>query len=293
MKSSPTCFNAHPQAKGQFSFALSRPLKPRSYCTQYEDDWSFVHRLMEAEGLFGIWKQGEDGKSHTLTIADRLDSCEPLAPQTVQFSRYGMNSEVDALVHWSSERMLHSALLTTRTYDYKSPSSLANPKGTNVPTVSQELPEQLEVYEYTGPYSYLKQDRGDHLSKVRMEEWESRGKRFYGTGGLRGADAGRWFELTGHPEHDRDAPNKRQFAIIEARWLVENNIPGSSHHANFPHSLQGQLAEAKEEQGSSATGVVHPDGSTGVYFIEIEAQRRSVRFAAHLNIASRSCNCRR
>ncbi|WP_186032153.1 type VI secretion system Vgr family protein [Burkholderia gladioli] len=271
-------FNAHPQAKGQFSFALSRPLKPRSYCTQYEDDWSFVHRLMEAEGLFGIWKQGEDGKSHTLTIADRLDSCEPLAPQTVQFSRYGMNSEVDALVHWSSERMLHSALLTTRTYDYKSPSSLANPKGTNVPTVSQELPEQLEVYEYTGPYSYLKQDRGDHLSKVRMEEWESRGKRFYGTGGLRGADAGRWFELTGHPEHDRDAPNKRQFAIIEARWLVENNIPGSSHHANFPHSLQGQLAEAKEEQGSSATGVVHPDGSTGVYFIEIEAQRRSVPF---------------
>src|ERR1700761_4739689 len=54
-------FNAHSQAKGQFQFKLSTPLPPRSYCTQYEDDWSFVHRLMEAEGLFGIWTQGDDG----------------------------------------------------------------------------------------------------------------------------------------------------------------------------------------------------------------------------------------
>ncbi|MEQ5844274.1 type VI secretion system tip protein VgrG (plasmid) [Paraburkholderia acidicola] len=270
--------NAHSQAKGQFKFALSKPLEPRSYCTQYEDDWSFVHRLMEAEGLFGIWKQAEDGKSHTLTITDRLDTCEPLAPQSVQFSRYGTNSEVNALVHWSSERTLHSALLTTRTFDYKSPSSLVNPKGTSVPTVSQELPEQLEVYEYTGPYTFLKGDRGDHLSKVRMEEWESRAKRFYGTGGLRDADAGRWFELTGHPEHDRDSEDRRQFAIIEATWLIENNIPGSSHHANFPHSLQGELAEAMETRGSSATSVVHPDGSTGVFLVQIETQRKSVPF---------------
>ncbi|MEQ5844343.1 MULTISPECIES: type VI secretion system Vgr family protein [Paraburkholderia] len=271
-------FNAHTQAKGQFKFALSKPLEPRSYCTQYEDDWTFVHRLMEAEGLFGIWKQGDDGKSHTLTITDRLDTCEPLAPQTVQFSRYGTNSEVNALVHWSSERNLHSALLTTRTFDYKSPSSPVNPKGTSVPTVSQELPEQLEVYEYTGPYTFLKSERGDHLSKVRMEEWESRAKRFYGTGGLREADAGRWFELTGHPEHDRDPEDRRRFAIIEATWLIENNIPGSSHHANFPNSLQGQLAEAVETHGSSAASVAHPDGSTGVFLVHIETQRKSVPF---------------
>ncbi|MEQ5839714.1 type VI secretion system tip protein VgrG [Paraburkholderia acidicola] len=270
--------NAHPQAKGQFKFAISKPLELRSYCTQYEDDWSFVHRLMEVEGLYGIWTQAGDGKSHTLTITDRLDTCEPLAPQTVQFSRHSTNNEVDALVHWSSARTLHSAALTTRTFDYKSPSSLVNPKGTSVPTVSQELPEQLEVYEYTGPYSYLKQDRGDHLSKVRMEEWESRAKRFYGTGGLRAADAGRWFELAGHPEHDRDAEDRRQFAIIETVWLIENNLPGSSHHANFPHSLQGELAEATDSQGSNANRVTHPDGSTGVFLVQIETQRKSVPF---------------
>ncbi|MBR8178359.1 type VI secretion system Vgr family protein [Burkholderia ambifaria] len=272
-------FNAHSQAKGQFRFTLSKPLPPRSYCTQYEDDWNFVHRLMETEGLFGIWNQADDGKSHTLTITDRLDTCEALATRTVQFSRYGMNSEVDALVHWSSVRTLHSAALTTRTFDYKSPSSLSNPKATNVPTVSQELPEQLEVYEYTGPYTYLNQDRGDHLTKVRMEEWESRAKRFYGTGGLRGIDAGRWFELTGHPEHDRDFADRRQFAIIETVWLIENNIPGSIHHANFPHSLQGRLAEAVAARGGENASIVsHEDGSKGFFLVEIEAQRKSVPF---------------
>ncbi|WP_071754680.1 type VI secretion system Vgr family protein [Burkholderia ubonensis] len=271
--------NAHSQAKGRFDFALSKPLPPRSYCTQYEDDWNFVHRLMEEEGLFGIWKQADDGKSHTLTITDHLDTCEQLATRSVQFSRYGTNSEVDALVHWSGLRTLHSAALTTRTYDYKHPSALANPKGTNIPTLSHDLPEQLEVYEYTGPYTYFEQDRGDHLTKVRMEEWESRARRFYGTGGIRGIDAGRWFELVGHPEHDRESGERNEFAVIEAVWLIENNLPGSDHHGDLPYSLKDRLAEAKaghEEQPASQ--ITHFDGSEGFFLVEIEAQRKSVPF---------------
>ncbi|KVD12615.1 type VI secretion system Vgr family protein [Burkholderia ubonensis] len=272
-------FNAHLQAKGRFDFALSKPLPPRSYCTQYEDDWNFVHRLMEEEGLFGIWKQADDGKSHTLTITDRLDTCEPLAARSVQFSRYGANSEVDALVHWSGSRTLHSAALTTRTFDYKHPSPLANPKGTNIPTVSHELPEQLEMYEYTGPYTYLEQARGDHLTKVRMEEWESRAKRYYGAGGLRGVDAGRWFELTGHPEHDREASERSEFAVVEVVWLIENNLPGAGHHGDLPHSLKGRLAEARvNHEGQPASRIMHFDGSEGFFHVEIEAQRKSVPF---------------
>ncbi|MFP3502601.1 type VI secretion system Vgr family protein [Burkholderia sp. SIMBA_062] len=272
-------FNAHSQARGRFDFALSKPLPARSYCTQYENDWNFAHRLMEEEGLFTIWKQAEDGKSHTLTITDRLDTCEPLAAQSVQFSRDGTNSEVDALIHWSSERTLHSAALATRTYDYKNPSPLANPKGTHIPTVSHELPAQLEMYEYTGSYTYLEQERGDHLSKVHMEEWESRAKRFYGTGGLREADAGRSFSLVGHPEHDRDVADRNVFAIVEVVWLIENNFPASDHHANLPGSLQSQLVEASANQdGGRHSRVAHHDGSEGFFLIELEAQRKSVPY---------------
>ncbi|WP_186307875.1 phage late control D family protein, partial [Paraburkholderia sp. BCC1884] len=124
-------FNMHPQAQGAFRFALSKPLPSRSFCMQYEDDWNFVHRLMENEGLFGYFEQASDGKSHTLIVTDSLDTCQPLSPQTVQFYRAGTNSEADALVQWSGTRTLQSTTLTTRTFDYKAPASPGFAKGTN------------------------------------------------------------------------------------------------------------------------------------------------------------------
>ncbi|WP_042591601.1 type VI secretion system Vgr family protein, partial [Ralstonia solanacearum] len=45
-------FNQHPRARGAFRFALRDSLPVRSFVQQYEDDWNFVHRLMEEEGLF-------------------------------------------------------------------------------------------------------------------------------------------------------------------------------------------------------------------------------------------------
>jgi type VI secretion system secreted protein VgrG len=183
-------FNLHPQARGAFRFVLKNPLPARSFCMQYEDDWNFVHRLMESEGLFSYFEQADDGKSHTLVITDDLYSV-PAIGQTISFYRAGTNSETDALVQWSGMRTLQSTTLATRTFDYKSPGSPANPKGTNTPTLTSQgnLPQQAEVYEYTGAYTYGSQDRGDALSKIRMEEWESRAKRFYGSGGVRQMDS--------------------------------------------------------------------------------------------------------
>ncbi|WP_321817024.1 MULTISPECIES: type VI secretion system Vgr family protein [unclassified Paraburkholderia] len=278
-------FNAHPQAMGMFKFALSKPLPSRSYCTQYEDDWTFVHRLMESEGLFGFWMQADDGKSHTLNITDRIEVLPALAPQTVDFYRAGASSETDALVQWSGTRTLRSSTLTTRTYDYKNPSSLFNPKGTSVLTLPNQgaLPEQTEVYEYTGAYTYYEQDRGDHLSKIRMEEWESSAKRFHGSGAIRGLDAGRWFELDDHPAHSRDAAGQREFAVIDVEWLIENNLPTSQSTADFPHSLKNRLDAAREMHGARGISTVtHPDGSAGFYLTEFEAQRKTVPFRSPL-----------
>ncbi|MGN8138855.1 type VI secretion system Vgr family protein [Paraburkholderia sp. 22099] len=274
-------FNMHPQAQGAFRFALSRPLPPRSFCVQYEDDWNFVHRLMESEGLFGYFDHAGDGKSHTLVVTDNLDTFEPLSPRTVGFYRAGTNSETDALVQWSGTRTLQSTTLTTRTFDYKAPASSANPKGTNIPTLPTQgnLPQQAEVYEYTGAYTYGSQDRGDTLSKIRMEEWESRAKRFYGSGGVRGTDAGRWFELDDHPDHATDSGQNRQFAVIEAAWFIENNLPVSSRAADFPHSLKGDLATVRASHASEESlKVRHADGSEGFFLVEIEAQRKIVPY---------------
>nr|WP_233465762.1 contractile injection system protein, VgrG/Pvc8 family [Burkholderia ambifaria] len=69
-----------------------------------------------------------------------------------------------------------------------------DPAGRQVVSADQRL-----YPEYTGAYMYPGQGRGEHLSKIRLEEWESRAKRFFDVGGVRAIDAGRRFTLTGHP----------------------------------------------------------------------------------------------
>ncbi|MFB9122273.1 type VI secretion system tip protein VgrG [Paraburkholderia dipogonis] len=274
-------FNMHPQAQGAFRFALRNSLPQRSFCVQYEDDWNFCQRLMETEGLFGYFEQASDGKSHTLIITDDIGSLQPLSPQTVDFYRSGTNSETDAFVQWSGTRTLQSTTLTTRTFDYKSPSTGANPKGTTVPTLATqgELPQQAEVYEYTGAYTYGQQDRGDHLSKVRMEEWESRAKRFHGAGAVRRIDTGRWFELQDHPGHGTDSQQDRQFAVIAVEWIIENNLPVSGGTTDFPHSLKQTIAAARAQHASNPTLLIKSaDGSEGFLVVTVEAQRRTVPF---------------
>ncbi|WP_420954807.1 type VI secretion system Vgr family protein [Burkholderia gladioli] len=273
-------FNAHPQARGMFRFALSKPLPARSYCRQDETDWNFVHRLLESEGLYGVWQQAADGKSHTLVITDRLQTLEPLSPEVVGFYRAGVDTEADAFTQWAGTRTLQSAQLLTRTFDYKSPSTSFNPKATSIPTMPNQgaLPAQTEVYEYTGAYTYPEQERGDHLSKIRMEEWESRAKRFQGEGGLRAIDAGRRFMIADHPVHDRDSTEQREFAAIEVEWTIENNLPLSAHEANYPHSLSHRLARARAEDQDKVFEVAHADGTAGFYRVSVEAQRTSVPY---------------
>ncbi|WP_175962435.1 type VI secretion system Vgr family protein [Burkholderia pyrrocinia] len=271
-------FNAHPQARGQFEFALLKTLPSRSYCRQSETDWNFVHRLMEEEGLFGFWRQDNEGKSHRFVVTDDIYSLDEVLPKQIGFSRSGTSSETGAFTQWAGSRTLQSTVYTTRTFDYKAPSSLVNPKGTTLPTMAGQgnLPEQTEVYEYTGAYTYLNQDRGEHLSKIHLEEWESRAKRFLGIGSVRAIDAGRRFVLTGHPEHDRDQAGQQEFAAIKVRRYIENNLPLSNHEANFPYSLQSELAQAKFEQTGEV--VTHEDGSAGFYLVEVEAQRVTVPY---------------
>ncbi len=273
--------NAHPQARGLFQFILSKPLPPRSYCRQDEDDWNFIHRLLECEGLYGFWRQTQDGRSHKLVVTDRLTNLDALSPKSVSFYRGGTGSEVDALVQWSGTRTLHSTMLTTCTFDYKDPSTSYNPKGTNVPTMPNHgaLPSQAEVYEYTGAYTYSTRDRGNQLSRIRMEEWESRAKRFVGVGSVRAIDAGRRFILEGHPDHDRDQASQKEFAVIETRWVIVNNLQIADQGAAFPHSLQGAVEEIRARHASDARfSVSEIDGSEGFYLTEIEAQRTIVPY---------------
>ncbi|MBR8035384.1 type VI secretion system Vgr family protein [Burkholderia vietnamiensis] len=271
-------FDVHPQSRGHYQFVLSKPLSPRSYCRQSETDWNFVHRLMEQEGLYGFWRQGKDGKSHTLVVTDDIYALDEVSPDQIRFNRSGTGGDTDAFTQWAGSRTLQSTAHATRTFDYKAPSQVDSPNGTTLPTKAGQgdLPEQAEVYEYTGAYTYDRQDRGEHLSKIRLEEWESRAKRFVGMGGVRGIDAGQRFKLTGHPEHDGDSVEQREFAAIKVRRYIENNLPLSNRETGLPHSMQSDLERAKARY--TGASVHHDDGSVGFYLIEMEAQRTTVPY---------------
>ncbi|CAB3803287.1 hypothetical protein LMG28688_05740 [Paraburkholderia caffeinitolerans] len=278
-------FNAHPQARGQFRFnlygELSNPLPRRSFCMQYEDDWNFVHRLMESEGLWCYFEQARDGQSHTLVITDYNYFCEALQPDQIDFSRTATGAGFDGFSQWSGTRTLQSVRYTGATGNYKAPRSSYVRSRKTAPNQG-DLPGQTEVYEYTGKYTWQDDKRGDHLATLRMEELESRAKRFHGAGSIRHMDAGRSFELGNHPDHENDTQQEREFLAIEVQWFIASNLPAGNTRP-FPGSLETELATVRasylgEEPAGGKPG--SPASGTGdCFFLTlVEAQRMSVPY---------------
>ncbi|MCT7328743.1 type VI secretion system Vgr family protein [Ralstonia mojiangensis] len=275
-------FNQHQRAQGAFRFALRSPLPVRSFVQQYEDDWNFVHRLMEEEGLFFYFEQAQDGKSHTMVIVDSVEALPASTPAQVPFCRSGVGDEIDGFTHWEEVGELHSTQLTTRTFDYKEPATAAWPKSTAVPvTRHSELPWEAEVYQYTGAYTFGEKEHGDRLSQIRVEAWESAAQRMRGSGGLRHADAGRSFELIDHPERQAGGPAEGwQFITIETVWGIENNLPASCATRQMARSLKADIEalRSSHDANGDALTVSHADGGSGFFVVQIEAQRGNLPY---------------
>lgn len=276
-------FRAHPQAQGNFRFNLTRPSAPRSYCTQYETDWHFIQRLMEEEGWYGYHEQKADGTGHVLVITDTTDHLKAVAPQRIRFHCADTGDESDEIVHWSASRSLAPRRFTTRTHDYKAPNA---PKHTDTSVFPEhgDLPAQLEIYEYTGAYTYPRQEQGDRQARIRVEETESRMKRFYGVSGARNLPVGHWFTLEDHPAHRDETEGDRQFLVIAVEWCIENNLPLSGRSKDFPGSLASQLeafriATGRNFHASAGIANARQQNEQGGYcFNRFEVQRRKIPY---------------
>jgi len=269
----------HPPAQGAYRFDLREAMPRYSYRVQWEDDWNFVHRSLEEAGVFGRFEQAEDGKSHTLVLMDDVYFVPQLEQKTVRFIRTGLREEVEGFTQWKEQQQIQSAKLTTRTFDYKRPDLHKQVNSAISPR--DDIPAQGEVYDYTGAFTWEERERGEHQNAVRVEAWESQMKRFHGVGSLRCARPGYWFALEGHPVHDKDAAQDREFAILATTWMIRNNLPGMNELSDFPESLQSEvLAAARANAGG--VKVRHADGSEGYFQVEIEAQRRRLPFRSPL-----------
>jgi len=283
-------FSRHQQAAGSFRFDLTDPVVLRSYCTQYETDWHFVHRLMEEEGWYSYQEQKADGSGHVLVITDTTYQLKPVAQQRIHFHRGSTDDELDKILHWSSNRSLASRQFSTKTDDYKAP-TYQKQSSTSVLAEHGNLPAQLEIYEYTGAFTYPTQIQGDKQSRIRVEEWESGMKRFFGVSGVRSLPAGTWFSLEDHPAHRSDTEEDRKFIVIAVDWSIENNLPLPHETKEFPGSLSQHLREFNigigRHLGTGRTGKSDTSGNrqTGHCFNRFEVQRRKVPFRSRFEHA--------
>ena len=265
-------FDAHPQARGAYRFDLQKPLPSYSNRVQWEFDLNFVHRSMEEVGVFPYFEQADDGKSHMMVLCDDSYFVPELKQSVARFGRMGIGGEFDGLTQWQEVLQIESAELASRTFDYKRPDLLPRQiRGVTDP--ERQLPTDGEVYDYLGTYAWLNREHAERLAQVRLEERMSRMKRFVGSGGLRCAMPGRRFELRGHPVHDAGTESDREFVVLGTDWLIRNNLPGMDGIAAFPEGIAAEVAAAKD-----GSAVRHSDGSEGLFFVTVEAQRRKVPF---------------
>jgi type VI secretion system secreted protein VgrG len=276
-------FAEHPQARGHFRFDVRTPALPRSYCTQYETDWHFVHRLMEEEGWYGYHEHQPDGTGHIFVITDTPSQLKPMAQQRICFHGAATDDESHKILHWSASRSLTPTRHATQTDNYKSP-NFPWQTSTWVFPEHGDLPSQLESYEYTGAYTYSTPEQGNKQSRIRVEQWESSMKRFYGVSGTRSLPVGSWFTFEDHPEHRRDTESDREFMVIAVEWCIENNLPLSRRSWEFPGSLAPQVDAFKASIGrdtsqSTLNGAsASSNAQTGHCFNRFEVQRRKVPF---------------
>lgn len=281
-------FDRYPPLQGAFRFELSGALAKRSYCRQSETDWHFVNRIMEDEGLYGYWTHDAREQKTTLRIVDRVEALPAAKP--IEFYRGNAGDEISGFTQWATLRQLNSVHVASRSGDYKRPSTPFEVRQsvrttryveqTNWRTQEQKAIPYPPLEDYSaGAYRYPDSDRGAAWARVRAEEYESRSRRYAGVGGSRWIDAGGRFVLNDHPAHAESDPKAREFVAIAARWTIENNVSIARSSRHFPYSLQADIERARSGHGSAFAVAPHPqDGATGLYVIEVEAQRTDIEY---------------
>jgi type VI secretion system secreted protein VgrG len=188
--------------------------KPWDYCVQYrESDFNFLSRLMEQEGMFYFFRQGEEFE--TLVFGNQNSVNEPCPNGSDLQYRWRLNAEdrrESIISGWEATQELRPGLFSMRDHNFQKPESLfhvsepcAKPVGGN---------DKLEIYDYPGEFAQLYcepdarlgeiQAEGEAAVKRRMQSEETETKIFTGESAARSLIAGHRFKLADHFKSEYD-----------------------------------------------------------------------------------------
>jgi type VI secretion system secreted protein VgrG len=197
------------------------PAKP--YCVQYnESDFAFISRLLADVGVHYRFEHTED--DHTLVASDDSTQCLPQLgdPQIRFHSEQGAYKE-QAMVVWTTHRSVAPAAFSLKTFDQKQPKAPLAATVDNM-AIPRGLLPPFERYMYDGAAAFLDNGAGEQRASLRMEEAAWRTKLFEGQGSSRLMQAGRYFQLNEHYEHNHEEAEDRQFFTISVNHDAHNNF---------------------------------------------------------------------
>ena len=185
-----------------FSFKLQATYSEREYCVQYrETAFQFVSRLLEEEGICYFFEHTQT--KHTLILADNSSAHQPssLEPE-VQWqpgSGSGFSRSENYIQDWVRVLGVRSTQWAQADFNFEKPRFHLM---STVPGLSRLPVPPFELYDYPGRFDA--QDRGEDLTRMRMEEEESVIDVIHGRSACRGFIPGFTFKVKDHFRRDQN-----------------------------------------------------------------------------------------
>ncbi|HEX7184910.1 MAG TPA: type VI secretion system tip protein TssI/VgrG [Thermoanaerobaculia bacterium] len=197
-----------------FKNSLTGSYDPREYCVQYnETHFNFVSRLMEDEGIFYSFEH-VDGK-HTLVLSDDSAGAAPCpgAAKLEYVASRDLFEQQNTTTRCELEQRVISGKFALDDFNFETPSTdlIASVDS----TVAIEGSKR-RVYEYPG--GFLKKDKGDARSKLRIERCETPAKLLRGDSNSPGLVSGYKFTLDKHYRADVNADYVVLRVAHSANW---------------------------------------------------------------------------
>ncbi|PUA28484.1 MAG: hypothetical protein B0W54_18750 [Cellvibrio sp. 79] len=221
-----------------FKFTLIDNHLPLEYCVQYqESDFNFISRLLEQEGLFYFFEHQAD--KHILTIGDNAAAFVFLDEKVIEHSS-GSRSKF-YLNQWQHRFQYCSGAFAQTDYNFENANlSLLTETPTSIKLANNSA---LERFEFPGNYN--ESQRGQNLTRIRMQQEESGYQIVQAGGNLNYLEVGKKFKLL---SDEALVDDKKTFVIseishqaFEGSYLDEDEDGKASSYQNrflcFPEEV--------------------------------------------------------
>jgi type VI secretion system secreted protein VgrG len=252
-----------------FEDALSGSYAKREYTVQYrETDFAFVSRIMEEEGIYYYFEH-KDGK-HTLKLVDSESGHKKLENKaSIAYYPPGraLHGNEEYIQSFRQAQRIEPGTVATRSFDFTKPKADLGVKAQNM---QQHQSADYEIYDFQG--DYVLADNGEHLAKVRVDEFHTEFELAEAETNVRDIAVGRLFSLTNAPRKDQE----KDYLIISADWDLRNNTYEASINEDAAYSCTMTVLQSKQQfrparstprptMGGPQTAVVVGPGGEEIY----------------------------